>query len=350
MPNSLPFPDALLKSRCNLARKAEGLLILPTFFLALLLSSCALAQPSAEVHWKESERLLSVTAHDAPLSDVLREIARPTGIELEGENRLQAQVSINFSDVSLTKGLRTLLDHTDYALLGDAATSGGRGPCRLLIFGDRTLSSEAVLKNRKPAANPTRADLEDPILPATIPYEETTEPDDRAKQLAALERSSVRGDTGALHTAILDPDLAIQKAGFEALAAQDPERAVDALVRAADSDDTSVRVHSIQLLGEAFPVDPGTALSALRGALADKDSSVKAAAIQALAAQGGAEAMTLLRAANHDANPAVRLIVIQSVAQAADGLPLLQEASSDPDEAVRTFASAWLTPPNSEAN
>jgi HEAT repeat protein len=165
-----------------------------------------------------------------------------------------------------------------------------------------------------------------------------------------LETSSQLGDTEVLQKAILDPDLAIQKASFEALAASDPAGAVDSLLRAAHSDNADMRVQAIELLVEVFPVDPGSALSALRGALADKDASVKAAAIQALATQGGAEATALLRQALHDSDPSERLLVIQSVAQTAEGLPLLQEASSDMDEAVRAFASGWLTPPDSEAN
>lgn len=346
---SLPSSKALSTSGCRLQCKAEAFLIVPTVFLGLLLTSCGLAQPAVKIHWNENERLLSVTANHAPLSEVLREIARQTAIELQEEDKLQEQVSIDFSDVSLIEGLRILLEHKDYALLGNAS-SGGRGSLRLLMFGDRTLSSEPALKNRKPAPSSAYAALADPMLLTTIAHEEATEPDDRAKQLAALETSSLQGDTEALQKAILDPDLAIQKASFEALATMDPERAVDALVRAAHSDDTGARVQAIQLVGEVFPVDPGSALSVLRGALADQDSSVKAAAIQALATQGGAEAMSLLRVALHDSDPSERLIVIQSVAQTAEGLPLLQEASSDPDEAVRTFSSAWLTPPDPEAN
>jgi hypothetical protein len=346
---SLPSSKALSTSGCNLQCKAEAFLIVPTVFLGLLLTSCGLARPAVKIQWKENERLLSVTASHAPLSGVLREIARQTAIELEGEDRLQEQVSIDFSDVSLIEGLRILLEHKDYALVGNAG-SGGRGSLRLLMFSDRTLSSKPDLKYRNPSPSSADAALADPILLTTIAHEEDAEPDDRAKQLAALETSSQLGDTEVLQKAILDPDLAIQKASFEALAASDPAGAVDSLLRAAHSDNADMRVQAIELLVEVFPVDPGSALSALRGALADKDSSVKAAAIQALTTQGGAEATALLRQALHDSDPSERLLVIQSVAQTAEGLPLLQEASSDMDEAVRAFASAWLTPPDSEAN
>jgi hypothetical protein len=44
----------------------------------------------------------------------------------------------------------------------------------------------------------------------------------------------------------------------------------------------------------------------------------------------------------HDPDPTVRLLVLQQVARQERGLPWLQEALTDDDEAVRAFASSEL--------
>lgn len=341
MPNSLPVPNAPSKNGCNPVVKAEAFLVIPALFLVFFLSAYGLPQPSIKVHWKESERLLSVMANHASRSDVLREIARQTGIELEGENSLHGQVSIDFSDVSLIEGLRSVLDHTNYAFIGNGASSRGERPLRLLIFGDRT-PSEGALKTRKPLAGPPPAALGDPVLTATIADEEDTQPDDRLETLAALQSSAARGDTQFLQDQILNSDLVVQKAAFEALVERDPQSAVEALARAAKSEDPELRAQAVLLLGGGIRADAESALGALREAISDKDVTVKASAIQALAIQEGPEAIDLLRQALRNVDPAIRGLVIESVVQSPAGRVLLEDAAADPDDDVSSQVSSWM--------
>jgi HEAT repeat protein len=77
-------------------------------------------------------------------------------------------------------------------------------------------------------------------------------------------------------------------------------------------------------------------------ALSDSDMAVRGYAIQALARRGGPQAMSYLRDALRDPDPSVRLMVVEDVIGAPDGLPLLQEASSDSEESVRSSALRGL--------
>ena len=82
---------------------------------ALLLSSPqASAQPFLSVQWVDAR--LAVIAHEVPLGQVLREIARQTGIEIFGLERLRHVRSVEFADQFLADGLELLLEDLDYVM------------------------------------------------------------------------------------------------------------------------------------------------------------------------------------------------------------------------------------------
>jgi HEAT repeat protein len=71
---------------------------------------------------------------------------------------------------------------------------------------------------------------------------------------------------------------------------------------------------------------------------------VKGYAIHALTVRGGAEAFASLRQALRDPDPSIRRLVLESVIQLDDGLPLVQEALADSEEVIRALARSRLEP------
>ena len=82
--------------------------------------------------------LVTIDVHEAPLSDLLEEITRQTGLALEGQASLTDRVTAQFQQMSLDEALRVVLDGQSYALeYSLVAPDGGdtaRVPTRLRIF------------------------------------------------------------------------------------------------------------------------------------------------------------------------------------------------------------------------
>ena len=89
--------------------------------LAVVCSTTAAQQPP-EVVWANDR--LSVRATDAALADVVSEVARVTGIELVGREKLSGHVSINFADQPLEKALAALFEAVNYSIQERAAADG----------------------------------------------------------------------------------------------------------------------------------------------------------------------------------------------------------------------------------
>jgi hypothetical protein len=299
------------------------------------------AEPPVKVDWNKGR--LSVSADNAELSQVLREVAHQTGIRIRGSQDIGQRVSMHLSEVSLEKGLKTLLDGVDYAVLGDISSPEKARSAQVVVFGwlavsdsNRAASSKAgtnaVQKVRAPAAR-GRAGSE----------EETSEQD---KALAAVEAAAAKGDMDALAKAVQSSDPAVQSQAFEEMSKLNPQAALDALSNALKSDEPAQRLQALQLLDQSDQADNETIVSAMGQALNADDPSIKDYAIQALARRGGSEEMDLLRQAMGDPDPAVRLMVLESVGQETDALPLLQQAVNDSDPSVSAAANQLLKAAN----
>jgi hypothetical protein len=132
----------------------------PLAILLVLFSTVSFSRVSAEapptIEWKAE--MLSVSAERAPLAQILREVARRTGIEIQGLDGLQEPVSVRFADLPLREGLEKLLAERDYAILGDLSLSGGNPPVRVLVSGQRVTPETAV----EPPAPEPAVEMEDP--------------------------------------------------------------------------------------------------------------------------------------------------------------------------------------------
>ena len=304
----------------------------------VFLSAPARAESPVKVDWNKGR--LSVSAENAELSQVLREVAHQTGIRIHGSQDVGQRVSIHLSDVSLEKGLKALLDGVDYAVLGDISSPEKARSAQVVVFAwlaapdpnRAAISSAGTAGVQKAKATVTRgrAGSED---------EETGR---QEKALAAVEAAAAKGDLDALSKAVQSADQAVQSQAFEEMSKLNPQAALDALNNALKSDEPAQRLQALQLLDQSEQADNDTVVSAMGQALNADDPSIKDYAIQALARRGGSQEMDLLRQAMGDPDPAVRLMVLESVGQETDALPLLQQAVNDSDPSVSAAANQLL--------
>ena len=61
--------------------------------------------------------LLTVNAKNVPLQELLREIARQSGLSVEGSGLLEGRVTIQFDRLALDEGLRLILRRYSFALV-----------------------------------------------------------------------------------------------------------------------------------------------------------------------------------------------------------------------------------------
>ncbi len=278
------------------------------------------------VEWKGAH--LSVIAERVPLSQILREVTRQTGMKVEGLQELHEPISVHFSGALLEEGLHNLLTDVDYAIRGDVSSPEAAQRAQLMVFGHRSSARGEVQAAAQGRARPKSG----------LAVQSDQGINSGMDQLSAIRQQ----DEETLVKDILNPDASIQAEAFEALSATNPKRAIEALRSAIKSGPSNVRLQALELLDEFNQADGETVALALRVAVGDKDPALKDYALQALGRREGPEAMALLRQAFRDSDPAVRLMVLQSAAQRDDGQALLQRALSDPNESVRARAAELL--------
>jgi len=313
--------------------------------LALLGASAGGAESAIKVDWNKGR--LSVSAENAELSQVLREVAHQTGIRIRGSQDVQQRVSMHLSDVSLEKGLKALLDGVDYAVLGDISSPEKARLAQVVVFAWRTPPDS----NRATGANAASNSIQK--ARATLARgragsvaEETSQ---QEKALAAVEAAAAKGDLDALSKAVQSSDPMVQAQAFDEMSKLNPQAALDSLTNDLKSDEPTVRLQALQLLDQSEQADNDAVVSAMGQALNADDTSIKDYAIQALARRGGSQEMDLLRQAMGDPDPAVRLMVLESVGQQTEALPLLQQAVNDSDPSVSAAANQLLKAANEES-
>ena len=250
------------------------LAILFLLVLTLFLAPSVFAEPVLEVEWKGS--YLNVVAESVPLSQVLQEVARTTGLEIQGLEGLEEDVSVRFSGLSLREGLKNLLEQVNHVILEKASPRGGTQPFLVQIFGRGSLSSPRAIasKNR-----------------------------------------------------------------------EEGRKEADSTVDAAENDRPPTRFESLERLVNDGQASESTVVSSLGEAAADKDMGTKRYAIQELTQREGPEAIEHLRQALRDPDPSVRMMTLQSIGQtelSPQLLLLLQQATLDRDETVRSLASSLI--------
>lgn len=303
--------------RAPSGRHRFALVVLPLLFFSME-ATCLGQSAALRVEWRDAR--LSVVAENAPLAQILAEVGKQTGLEIKNLQGVSSTISAHFSNLTLAAGVQSLLAGVDYAVFGDLATPQSASASRVVILNNLEASDAAGVAPSHTAG-------------ARV----------KAAGLPAGNGALMPTDKEAWIRLIMGPDLAKQTEAFENLMNIDPQKAIETLEQAARNGQGQARLQALQLLDQDSEADDDTVLASLRAALQDEDVAMRDYAVQAIARRGGPETMDLLTQAYRDADPQVRLMVIQNAAQQkAAGLDLLREAVSDPDPNVSGAASALL--------
>ncbi len=247
----------------------------------------------------------------------MNEVERQTGIEITVKGLFRGELTEEFETSNLKEGLRRLFRGADVILFyaDDASAEEPKAVVRAWLF-----PKDAASGRRWPSGAAASED------------QTAAEGDDTAERHRAE----------ALEKALVESDVEGQTRALKLLAEREGPRVVDRLLRMISSGDPMTRLQALSVLPQS-PADKTTVLSALGTALADRHRAVKEYAIEALASQGGSQAMAYLQQAFRDPDPRVRMIILENVAQHDPAHALLREGLSDGDHAVRELAGLLLS-------
>lgn len=271
----------------------------------LALSGAAAAQ-SSSVSWADER--LTVHAVDAPLSELVAEVAAKTGLTVVGTTRLQGRRSLDLADATLPEALPRLLDGVNYLV------TRHDGSFQVTIHSMRS-SGGAENVETGPLYVPGLTDL---IVGAQqgqnteVEFEEID--DDEQEELDELEELGRTKGAASLRR----------------------------LLRTMRSDFFGVRVRAVQLLAEY--TEPA-ALAAIVDALGDEDADVSVVASDALAEMPGKAVVTaLFQQLARDVEVDVQGGALRSVALRADlaTIPLLSKALPDIHPQLQELAAEML--------
>ena len=302
---------------CRLLTSA---LLLSTFIF--LVAASAWPQAPLTVGWRDKQ--LSVSAEKVPLAQILQEVARQTGLEIQGLEGLEEEVSLHFSALSLRAGLQQLLAQWNYLLCERPMFQEGTQPILVIVAGRRATASTEMAAGEG----------------GTPPAETLVVEEDVEARLTALHAFAAQGNEAALRQAVSDPEQAIQETAFTLLGWQNPEEAATLAVAAAQDADPTRRLTGLQALGQ---LDGPLAVQALGEALTSDDVGMREYAVQGLMSQTTPEATRLLSQALEDQDPAIRLLALETLApREAEGREVLNAALHSGDTLVRVRARELL--------
>jgi len=248
----------------------------------LLVGAAVAGGPCPTVDWRNQR--LSVESAGAPLSQILAEVARLTGLRVQGENSLRQSTDTHFVNLPLDEALNQLLANLNFALV--ERSCGGKKRCAtLMIVGERSreITQEHDSKSAQSDAVESNGGADERLQQVYKAAE--------AGDLPVLQRAASANDVDATRAVAMD-----------LLAQKDPATAADIALTAAASSDLGQRVMGLQALAR---VDSPSAIKALRGALTDPDEGIKQTALAALAQQSSVAALRLIRQAADDIDPVI---------------------------------------------
>jgi hypothetical protein len=258
---------------------------------------------------------LTVSADKVSLAQVLQEIGKKTGLEVRGLSEAGKMVAVQLSGVSMAQAIQGLLGGTNYVIFGSLATPASVRLARVVIISataGAAIDMGNEIKNARGAA-------------------------DQAKR-------------NGWRSQLLSTNPAEQDAGFREVVKLGPKEAYDALADVIANGDGIARLRALQFMDQDSQIDPSLVMGSLRDALNDQDSVLRDYSVQALGRHPGADSLDLLHQVYSEGDSTARLNVIEAISQRTDAHTLLQQAATDPDQAVSSLATELLNNSSSTNN
>jgi hypothetical protein len=226
---------------------------------------------------------LTIQVEDAPLDELLDEIARQSGLVVKRYVALDQRVSDRFEQLPLDRALRRILRNRSFVLEYTAEQ-----PTTLWIVPEGGEAATVQRTTMKPLGN-------------HMPRRDS----------AAGDNTEVQGTSDGERS----PD---REEAALALGESLADDAVTRLSLALIDDDPDVRSAAVSSLTE---IGSGEAVQALAAALGDPDPRIREEAVDSLAEIGGENAITLLQLALADEEPTVREAAREALEQVREQIP-----------------------------
>ena len=295
-------------------RRVRGLLLVWTAAALAVVSGARPARAqavepgtAANFHLQWRDERLTLASRSAPLTAVLAELARQSGLRIDGLEQLAVATSVDLERERLLPALDLLLADFNFALVG--AAGGGDSATRRTVLYIRGRADTTRM-----TATPS-SEAEPPVDTT-----DTTGPSDGARPLSSDQQQVMQ----------------LAEAGLF-----DISNPADVLAASAKSANALVRVQALQALAIQ-----GTSASSrlLDEALDDADPLVRSTALGLLIRTAGADAITRLGDLLQRDDPAVRSAAVMALGERSDPEATfqLQRALTSSDDVVRDLAAGFL--------
>jgi hypothetical protein len=293
------------------------------------------------------DELVTATAKDALVSELLEEIARQSELTLVSGSSGDERISIEFDQLPLQEALSRILRHRGFAL--EIARATGQAP-----GSDRSRTRRLWILSRVARGDQSpgvQSDVKyDPAFPSEILATITALRAELASKDADTREAAV-DELGALgrieavsplSLAFDDPDEHVRSAVVSALSEIGGEHAAAALSAAVGDENSEIRQEAVVALGE---VGDEAGVRLLEQALDDEDRNVREAALAAVAQIGGHDAARVAAIALHDEEDSIRQAAVDALGDIGDetAIGFLQQFLNDHNRSIREAAADYLS-------
>lgn len=293
------------------------------------------------LHVDVSGDLVTLTAYNAGVGDVLDEIARQSRLIVVSHDPLAHRLTLEIERLPLSEALNRIMRGQSYLLYQAQAATGARNanhehPSTLWVFSGRSVDDPDQTQ-------PAVRFASDPEYAIKVLQAELMSDDIHVRQQAikGLRRLEANEAIAPLSFALADENKKVRVKAIYALAHIGGDDAGAALATASGDENAWVRAESAYALGV---VGGDIAIEVLKHALQDADSDVRQSAIEALTEIGGGQSARALAIALQDADASLRVEAAEALAYIGGetAIRLLNQALDDQDDAVRKAANEAL--------
>ena len=285
--------------------------------------------------------LVTLTAHNAGVREVLDEIARQSDLIVVSHDPLAHRLTLSIERLPLSEALTRVMRGQSYLLYQAQVATGARNanherPSTLWVFSDRSADDPDQTQAAGRFLSDTASAIK--VLQAELMSDDIHV---RQEAIKGLRRLKANEAIAPLSFALADEDKKVRVKAIYALAHIGGDDAGAALATASGDENAWVRAETAYALGV---VGGDIAIEVLKHALQDADGDVRQSAIEALTEIGGGQSARALAIALQDADVSLRVEAVEDLADIGGekAIRLLNQALEDQDNAVRKAANGAL--------